>query len=614
MEWSTEELKESYGQLLNDWSECRKNFKKWESYYERTYSNGLEGTQSAPSAYDHIVKPPTPMWIIESPVNYMAMDSIKLGQEVKLSGPNATVARGDQKKSDNVGAFCQNLVTAWTDVPPYFLRTSIFDMALRGGGCYLTTVKPEVKTKEDYVGPPFNLDALDPNYILCSLDLDDFGCPNLLFRERLMKYSDLLYRVQKWNKKEIPIFPSAKKSDSVVLLEWWLEKQRGYLAAPYDQGNMETTLNGIQAVPYQGNKSFDNAYGFVPFTLGFSGRGRMPQGCQPHKMFKSQLYGLDDTVMQQSRNESRFDTIAGYLSFPDDQWEIQQGTQLSPDQLRRKPGVPLVVYTGQRHTQLPMRQIPDALMKQHDRTERQLEWVLPGVTRGVAQPGEAASAMNMRLVQATQPYVGIQIGEVHMLQNALRNVLRTIENADLSVEFGGVRVEKKDINHHYAIKVRIQSGNPEEQLRRQEQGKGLMGLLSPQRILEDYEGVDNATNEIIETAAWDFFKAITTNLNNPIAAVVAQMVGESLKLKLQAEGLIAIPPVTPSAVPPPTAPANTSTGAGQEIRPSEGNPAVNGNLTTGLVPISTARSPATPSDNLQRFRELMNARVATRAG
>lgn len=581
MQWTFPELTEAYLDLLSDNRDLRANYDTWDDLYYMRYKNGLEGTNNQPGAYDHIFKPATALRMVEAPVNFMAMDSIKVGQPTLLRGENATMKEGDQGRADKVGAFAQAVVSGWADLPPYFLRDNIKDLVWFGNAFYLVLPKPEVLKGKDYSGPPFTIEAVNPRPILAPLDGDSMGCPSMLFRESLLRYSQLLKLNEEWNGTDVlPVFKKdLPKREKVLLLEWWTPEERGYMAHP----QASLIAEDWALVKYDAEDRVKNPFEFIPFTRGFFGYGRMPVDGKPDKIALGLLAGQKDVIVQESRNYTRTDTMAAFLTYPRDKYTLPPNMDKLPEHLTNlPPGKPIVLTGGITHEEGQMRQIPPALLQMHQEIKEQLEWVLPGVIRGVPQPGEPSSGLSLRLMQTTSAWQGPNMSSKQMIGNALGMMLKIIDKLDLKVEAGGIKIGKEDIQGNYAVTVRIQSGNPEEQLRKQEQGKGLKGILGTAHILEEYMGVDNATNERIEVASDNLVESILTNLNMPLAQPIAAMIAEGLNLRLQDEGLIPLKPPAP----------NTQTGNPlAQVRPSEGNPAVNGNLTTGLVPTASARGP-----------------------
>lgn len=587
MSFTTQELKDIYASLKDDYRPLRKKQAEWKTYIDRTFETGLDKDK-----YDHIVKLPTALWIVESPVNYMALDKIRVNQSPKFKGVNADVTQDAQKTADAIGSFCQSLISSWTDIPPYFFRMNLKHLVRYGEACYRISVAPEiVRGDKEYTGLPFlRPEPVHPLSVMSTSMVDDFGCPTVFFRESLVYVMDLQKMAEKWNKQDpkIDIKKDWSPRDKLLLLEWWSEDERGYLAGPE---NSDITKEAKwDYIPFDGEPSAKNLYRFVPYIIGDSGLGEQEPDGKPEHYKKGILEGLEDAIIQQSRNETRYDTIAAFLTWPEEKWILSGGdVALTATDVARKPGQPVVSTPTKQHEWGTSRAMPDALVQITNRTDGVFERYQPSVVRGAPTPGEPAASVASRHDWATQNlWEGIHLSSKYMLTCVVKLVLKTIDTMKLNVEWGGVKVGHEMISGHYAIELRVRSGDQEEQRWKREQGKGLKGLISPIRMNEEYFEIDNATKEVKEVFAWNMVEAIMMNLNGQIGQSIVPMIAEGVRLKLIDRQVL---------------PENGGQ-MNQPPPPQGGSPAVNGSPGKGITALPNRTPDADQS--MQRLMSLMN--------
>lgn len=585
MKYNTQELKEIYASLKQDYSELRKKQKAWLSYIDRTYDNGLDKDK-----YDHHVKLPTGMWIVESPVNYLALDKIRVNQRPR-SGGQGNVTQEARKTADAIGAFEQALLDSWQDIPPYFFRVNLKHLTRYGEACYKVQVAPEVVVEQEgFEGIPFlRPEPVHPLSVMHTNMSDDYGCPNLLFNFSLIYVMDLQVLVERWNKEKpgVKLNKGWRPRDKVLLLEWWTAEERGYLAGPEEADIVKDSR--WDYIPYQGEERARNLFGFTPYIIGDSGLGEENPDGKPHHYKMGLLEGLEDAIKQQSRNETRFDTLSAFLTWPEDKWDLSgDATSLTLADVARKPGEPVIQTPTKKHEWGPTRPIPPALTSQSARTDGIFERYQPSVVRGAPTPGEPAASVASRHDWATQNlWEGIHLASKYMLANALKLNLKMIDKLDLHVEWGGVRVNKEMVNGHYALEVKLRSGDQEEQRWKREQGKGLWGFMSPLDINEDFFDKENATQAVKETFAWRLVESVLTNLNGAIGQSIVPMIAEGVRLKLIERKVL------------------PEGGVQQNKPPVEGSaPAVNGSPAKGITELPNQTPEA--DSNMQRLMALMN--------
>ena len=580
MKYTLDDIRDLYDQFKQDYTRLREKQRLWQSLIDCTYDNGLDV-----NTYDHPIKPDTAMRIVNIPVDFLALDKIIIKQEPKIVGTKQQ--NEEQSKADKIEIALQALLNKWIDIPPYFRRLTLLDLTKRGSAYYRITVNPKLAERDkNFSGLPFFIDAIDPLFIYSSPEVNEYGSPDIVFYIRKMPVYSIKRLMAGNNTREYPSLENFKLKDELCYVEWWTPETRGYIAGP-EVELASVPGNHWQTIPFMDEEEFPNPYGFVPYVVGFSLRDRPSMDGDPYSSSRSLLDGLEDLIIQESRNQTRFDTMAAYAAFVEEDVTLSSST-VTVNQLRRKPGIPRISTPDEKWTIRPPIGIPPAIIQQNAEITRRLSDRMPSVAKGEALPGEPAIASSNRFNWATQGWEHLKIAANHMLVNALTLVLQTVEKMDLSVELGGATLDKELIDGHYALKIKTMIGNPEQERWLKEQGKGLWGFMPPARIVEDYFQVENATEYLKELYAWTLIDTIFKNPNNPLVQPIMGLLAEALRLKLEEKGLI-----TPNLSSP---------------QPSLGpQVAIHGSPTKGISPLPNT-GPG-EADQLAMLQQLMNRRL-----
>ena len=543
MELTLSDVEEIYGQLADDYTTLRTKQAKWKELFDRSFSTYL-----TVNAFDHIVRPDSAQQIIETPISFLALDTLLVKQRPKSSKGGKKVG----EEADDIEKALQSLVNKWVDMPPYFKRENLFDLCLMGESIYRVTVaQPVVDQDAEYKGLPFFLDVLDPLSVMASLNMDEYGCPEIVFWTRLLPIYTIQRLVAQNNAKDIPPvnFANYTAKDKLLYVEWWTPEYRGYMAGP--KGELPTsTGTNWKRLPFLGDERYPNPYGFVPYTRGFTGLGRMPSDGIQASVCRSLLDGIEDVIVQEARFETRMDTITAFNAFTEETVTLaDDAIHLSDEEMLRRPGVPRRNTPTRKWESRNPPPIPPALLQHGERIQARIAARIPSVSRGERSPGEPAISQSNRFDWGTQSWQPLQISANHMLANALVLVLKTIEKMDLSVEIGGQVLKKDLIKGHYAIEVSTKSGNPEEGRYKVLQGADLWQRKAYTRrgIVEKYYEVENADEFLKELYSDNLVETILANLNSVAAQPLVQMLMSLLQLKLQAKGYLPPAPSLPAS-------------------------------------------------------------------
>ncbi len=530
----------------------------------------------------------TPMRIIEAPADHIAMDKIVVSIEPRL-GARGLETKQTKEQADTGEQFLQRILDYQRRNEPYFLRELVKNLGWAGEGYLKVECDSEVvRSPEEYVGMPFAISAPNARLIYSNLDMEN-SIPSEIFEERVVPLSLVKRRLREWNQnpdvieKVLASFRPKKDSELVSYVEWWLPDQHGFIVGDRQTGN------ALEAVPIADEFEVENAFGFVPYCRGFSGRGIYPEDGDPASLAVGLLTGIERNIIAQVRLKTKMDTITSQMAAPYPKATLAPGVKLTPEEAKLEIGTVLQVRADRiiNWEFLPAPALPPALIQEMAMIDRELDEYLPSITRGEGIPGEPAASVSNRMSAATLIWEPQLIAARRLIAVSLGMCLRIVENTvKAPVDLGHIKLGPDDIQGNYEVSVKIETGNPEQKRWNQLQGNQMVEKLPQRMIIEEFYGYPNATKIMVELLGEKMMNELL--FRNP--AYQQQVIADVFeKLGLEREGAALAQGQMPEGTQPP-----------QGLVSPQGT---GGSPTRGIPPMAGARPPVNPQMDKMRIAE-----------
>lgn len=516
------EKKEAYLYLKNEkYPKLRAKQREEEGYYFQTF-NPFPLENSDKPYITHKVKPPRGRRIVDGPADWLAMDKVIVHIPPK-SKPSGEEPLKAQKAANQNEKWVQSLVDYQAMVQPYYLRMAAQQLPLRGESWLkIETDWNYLTEKENYQGVPFRWVVPDSMMVYATLDMDSYSRPNMVFEEKVHTFQHLKDLLAQWNPRHqkqingvLKQLKDVKDYQDVTLVEWCTKTERGYFAG---LGGREGS--SWYAVPVDGQDSFPNPDGVVPYIRGFSSLGIWPYDGDLTKLVVGFLRPMGDVIIQDARDRSKIDTITNYWAAPITSWITDGNIELGDADLTIGPGHVYTEIKDRKELKLqPAPPVPTAITQQIQMNESLLEEYDPMLLRGRGSPGETSTGQNQRVGLGLQKWEPLKITLRQMIANAISTTFQIVEQMEIPVKIFEHTIDKKDIDGYYKVEIDIKPGNPEEKTRRLLLVKDMTEFLTDEEEAE-MMGIEDSTEHFRQLRLKKMYNLMMQNPNSLLFRMV----------------------------------------------------------------------------------------------
>lgn len=408
-------------------------------------------------------------------------------------------------------------------------------------------------------------------------------------------------------------------SGSVTQVHYWSPQERAIF------------INGIPVLPGE-DGVIEHDYGFIPYTIGFSGLGSLDKSSKPDKMAVGLLRHLRSLLRSESFAYSVYNVVIKQHSWPITFVSGPGAAALTSIKLKfgkiyEKPmGVTIEDY---------IKSPPPEIVLQHLQYTSEVlsASAAPRSVRGLPEAGvRSATDRAMIISEARAKYDTImeqmQLSTAKVMANATKIAERVVPDdiylwAKAPDEEFDIKIDKKKIKNHYTTFVEFTPNSPEEEARRHADMMNLTktGIISSSTARRRYMShLDPEAEDIkVEAEKLRNEPAIRQVLVQVVAQVLMGEVQRLVKLKALKSGDLAnlsTPPMGQEQGQPAQAGVGQMPGQRGQVNPALSMPGGAQALASmmrqrigqaGMGGVGVPAMPGTPEEQARRIKEMVGS-------